>query len=152
MEFGSLFDSSLRSEGVWLPYGPDPAWVVAVGKLERLVDENSGSSNLAALQESLAVVRNKIGDAGARVRVRFIDHERLSWIMTHPAKTRKISLALACVTGWEGMTSGGEPLVFDAQNLRMAALCNDGFVEFASRVCRDLPLLTQWGSMEIKKN
>ncbi len=152
MEFGLLFDDSLRREGAWLPYGPAPEWVVAVRKLEQLADENAGNSNLAALKESVAAVRAKIDDVGAKVRVRFIDHETMVRIMTHPERTRKISLALACVTSWEGMTSGGEPLAFNAKNLRMAALSNDGFVEFACRVCRDLPVLTQWGSMEIKKN
>ena len=59
--------------------------------------------------------------------------------------------ALMSITGWRGLTCSGEPLEFNARNLRLAAESNPDFAALAARASANLPLLTAWRMEEAKK-
>ncbi|VAX17047.1 hypothetical protein MNBD_NITROSPINAE04-860 [hydrothermal vent metagenome] len=151
MELGDLFDRELKTKGVWLPFGPAPEWAQVSALLDKRIDKLEDESLIALLRSQKEAIENDLA-VTARVRVRFVPNDMLEKIKKHPKKTNRISLALACVTGWEGLTSNGDDLEFNAENLEAVALSNDLFVEFAARACMNLPLLSAWRDREVKKN
>ncbi|VAX22502.1 hypothetical protein MNBD_NITROSPINAE03-2048 [hydrothermal vent metagenome] len=152
MELGDLFDRELKTKGVWLAFGPAPEWALVSALLQKRIDKlDNDESSAVLLRAQKEAIENDLA-VTARVRIRFVSNEILEKIKNHPKKTGRISLALACVTGWEGLTSNGDDLEFNAKNLEAVALSNDLFVEFAGRACMNLPLLSAWRDREVKKN
>lgn len=151
MELGDLFDKELRRKGAWLPFGPAPEWAYVSSLLDKKIGQLDNESSAALLRAQKEAIDDDLS-ATARVRVRFLGNEMLEKIKSHPAKTRQVSVALACVTGWEGLTSNGVEVEFNAKNLEAVALYNSSFAEFASRACMSLPLLSAWRDREVKKN
>ncbi len=151
MELGNIFDTALKREGTWLPLGPAPEWALAANLMEMRIEELEDDRAAGILRSHKEAIEKRL-QTGAKVRVRFLPFETLMKIRNHPERTRKVSLALASVTGWEGVKSRGEPVEFNARNLELVAVSNDSFMDFAGRVCRNLALLTAWRDREVKKN
>lgn len=151
MELGDLFDKELKTKGAWLPFGPAPEWALVSSLLEKRIGELEDESKAALLRAQKEAIEDDLA-VPARVRVRFLTGEMLGRIKDHPEKTRRVSLALACVTGWEGLTSNGSEVEFNAKNLEAVAISNNSFVEFTARACMSLPLLSAWRDREVKKN
>ena len=151
MELGDLFDRELKTKGAWLPFGPAPEWALACALLEKRIAKLDDESKVTLLRAQKEAIDDDLA-VPARVRVRFIANEMLEKIKNHPAETRQVSVTLACVTGWEGLTSNGAKVEFNAKNLEAVALSNSSFVEFAARACGSLPLLSAWRDREVKKN
>lgn len=151
MELGKVFDETLRREGVWLPLGPAPERLLCAGLMEKRAGEIGQSETARTLRAEAAAMRGSLASP-ARVRVRYLASDVYAEVMSHPEKTRRLSLVMASVTGWEGLTSDGEAVEYSAPNLRAVAEGNDAFAGYVLRVCRNLPLLSSWLDEEIKKN
>lgn len=136
MELGKVFDQTLRRDGVWLPLGPAPEWLVCAGLMDKRAGELGQSDAARVLRAEAAAMRARLASP-ARVRVRYLPPDVYAKVMSHPEKTRRLSLVMASVTGWEGLTSDGEPVEFSAQNLRAVAEGNDALAGYVLRVCRN---------------
>ncbi|MBI4827224.1 MAG: hypothetical protein HY804_00140 [Nitrospinae bacterium] len=158
MELGGLLNEELRTVGAWLPLGPAPERIHALHYLrERAKDSPALIAEADAMERAL--------ESAAALRVRFIHAS--PWPPAHrlgrgrplclPFYGRPrgaaptISIALMAVTGWRGVTANGEPLEFNARNLRLAAESNPDFAAFAARAAANLPSLTAWRIKEAKK-
>jgi len=151
MELGDLFDIDLKTRGAWLSFGPAPEWALVSALIEKRIGKLTDEPSLNLLRAQKKAIDDDLA-VPAKVRIRFLPSEMLEKIREHPKNMVKVSLAMACVTGWEGLTSNGADLEFNAKNLEAVALSNDSFVQFAARACINLPLLSAWRDREVKKN